>query len=139
MLKEVKKMINEDYVNSEVTKIKDGDLDVVMENNKQINDKISSSGALQKYTELGKIMYGMLNDYRKGLYHHVPWFTVAAIGFALLYVLNPLDIIPDFIPGVGYVDDFAVFTIVLRFVQTDLHTYLDWKIARAKGEDPDEE
>ncbi len=139
MLKDAKKKINEEFLNTEITKMKDGDLDVVMKNSKEINDKISSSGALKKYSELAKIMYGMLNDYRRGIYKNVPWFTIGAIGFTFLYVFNPLDIIPDFIPGVGYVDDFAVFTVVLRFIQTDLHTYLDWKIARAKGEDPEEQ
>jgi len=39
-----------------------------------------------------------------------------------------LDLMPDFIPGLGYVDDFAILTVTLRFIETDLHKYLDWKL-----------
>lgn len=122
------KIIDEAYVSEEITKIKDGDVDVVMNNQKEISDKLSNSSVLRKYVELGKIMLGMLSDYRKGIYTKLPLFTIAAIAFAFLYLLNPFDIIPDFIPGVGYIDDMAVFTFALRFIESDLHNYLDWKL-----------
>lgn len=132
MLENIKKKINEDYVNSEISKFDDGDLNLVMDNSKKINEKISNAGSLKKFTELGKLMFGMLSDFKKGEYRSVPWFTIASIGMALLYILNPMDIVPDFLPGLGYVDDFAVLTIVLRFIETDLHEYLDWKLATQK-------
>lgn len=133
MLDKMKKKIDEEYVNSEVSKIKDGDLDMVMKNKEEIDKKFAGTG-MKKYAEMGKLMYGMLKDYKKGQFKEVPWFTIAAVVFALLYVFNPLDIVPDFLPGIGYVDDFAIFTIVIRFIETDLHAYLDWKIDKAKSE-----
>lgn len=131
MLEDVKKKINEDYLKSEISKVDDGDLDMVMKNKDAIDKKLQGSG-MKKYAELGKLMFGMLQDYRKGDYTQVPWFTIAALGLTLLYIFNPLDILPDFLPGVGYIDDFALFTVALRFVQSDLHSYLDWKIEEAK-------
>lgn len=132
MFEDVKKKFNKDYLHTEISKVEDGDLEMVMENKEAIDKKLSGSG-MKKYAELGKLMFGMLKDYKKGIYQNVPWFTIAAIGLSLLYVFNPLDMVPDFIPGVGYVDDFALFTIVLRFIQSDLHSYLDWKIEEAKS------
>ena len=132
MLEKVKKKFDKDYLNNEISRVDDGDLDMVMDNKEAIDKKMNSSG-LKKYAELGKLMFGMLKDYKKGVYTNIPWFTVAAIGLSLLYVLNPFDMLPDFVPGVGYVDDFALFTVVLRFIQTDLHSYLDWKISEAKN------
>lgn len=123
-----KKTIDAEYVSGEITKIDGDDVEVVMDSEEEISDKMSSSNVLKKYTELGKVMFGMLKDYRKGVYTNVPWFTIAAIAFGFLYILNPFDLIPDFIPGIGYIDDFAVFTFGLRFIETDLHNYLDWKL-----------
>ncbi|MGY5848937.1 YkvA family protein [Salegentibacter sp. F14] len=124
--------IDEKYVEEKVAKIDEGDVEFAAKNQQEISDKILNANALKKYTELGKVMFGMLQDYRKGIYKDVPWFTIAAIAFALLYVLNPFDMVPDFIPGIGYVDDFAVLTFSLRFMETDLHKYLDWKLEEAK-------
>lgn len=122
------KKIDEKYVESEVAKIDEGDVELTANSQEEINEKITNSGMLRKYAELGKVMLGMLGDYRKGIYKDVPWFTIASIAFSLLYVLNPLDIVPDFIPGIGYIDDFAVLTFALKFIESDLHKYLDWKL-----------
>ncbi|MCP9201495.1 YkvA family protein [Gramella sp. GC03-9] len=129
-----KKEIDEEYVKGEITRIDDDDVQLAVRNQEEIAEKIINSNMLKKYSELGKIMFGMLKDYRKGIYTKVPWFTIATIAFAFLYILNPLDIVPDFIPGLGYIDDFAVLTFGLRFIESDIHSYLDWKIEQADAE-----
>lgn len=139
MFSKKSKAIDEDYVEGEIAKIKEDDVDVVMENQSAIAEKIINSNFLKKYTELGKVMYGMLQDYRKGIYTNVPWFTIAAIAFGFLYILNPFDLVPDFIPGIGYIDDFAVLTFSLRFIETDLHNYLDWKLEEQEEQEEQEE
>ena len=132
MSKKHEEKIDKRYLDTEVAKIHDGDLDLVMKNKEAIDKKLQGAG-LKKYLELGRIMLGMLKDFRDGQYRAIPWFTIASAVVTLLYVLNPLDMMPDFLPGVGYVDDFAIFTVLLRFIQTDLHAYLDWKLERVNG------
>jgi uncharacterized membrane protein YkvA (DUF1232 family) len=46
---------------------------------------------------------------------------------ALLYVLSPLDVIPDFIPLAGVLDDAAVFGFALAFSKGDLERYREWR------------
>ncbi len=121
------------YMEDEVVKIKEEDVEVVLENEEAINKKFSGANTLAKYTELGKIMVGMLKDIKNGIYPEIPWFSIATIVLALLYVLNPLDIIPDFIPGIGYIDDLSVLAIGTGWIESDLHKYLDWKIKEGKG------
>lgn len=124
----MKKKVGGKYLESEINAITNEDLDRAAENSADINRKMSTAGALRKYAEIGKTMLDMLNDFRKGDYRQVPWLIIASIGFALLYVFNPLDLVPDFLPGIGYLDDLTVFSFVLRFIETDLHKYLDWKL-----------
>jgi len=69
----------------------------------------------------------MVRDYLKGNYRSVPWKSIAAIAGALLYVLNPLDVIPDFILAFGFLDDAGVVALCLKMVESDLHRYAAWQ------------
>ena len=44
-----------------------------------------------------------------------------------LYVLTPLDVIPDFIPIAGFIDDAAVIAVVLKLSGGDLARYRAWR------------
>lgn len=72
-------------------------------------------------------LFSLLKDWYRGYYKDVPWLVISAVGGALLYVLSPVDLIPDFIPLVGYLDDAAVFAALLKYVRMDLKKYRDWK------------
>ncbi|QAA82757.1 DUF1232 domain-containing protein [Aequorivita sp. H23M31] len=120
-------------MDKEVVKINDDDVEVVLDNEEAINKKFSGQMSIAKYAELGKIMIAMLRDVKNGVYPEVPWFTIATVVLALLYLLNPMDLIPDFIPGIGYVDDLSVLAVGTGWIESDLHKYLDWKIKEGKG------
>ena len=38
----------------------------------------------------------------------VPWYAKALAGIVVAYTLSPVDLIPDFIPVFGYVDDLVL-------------------------------
>jgi uncharacterized membrane protein YkvA (DUF1232 family) len=38
----------------------------------------------------------------------VPWYTKAILGLVVAYALSPIDLIPDFIPVLGYLDDLII-------------------------------
>jgi uncharacterized membrane protein YkvA (DUF1232 family) len=46
---------------------------------------------------------------------------------ALVYVINPLDIVPDAIPFIGAIDDAAVVALELALMRKDLHKYRQWR------------
>ena len=55
---------------------------------------------------------------------------------AILYFLMPLDSIPDFILGLGYLDDVTVITFVLSQIQTEIEKYKIWRQRQNPSPDP---
>ena len=66
-------------------------------------------------------------DFYEGNYKEVPWGTIAAIVVALLYFVSPIDLIPDFIPVAGYIDDAFVISLAMKFIKDDIERYREWK------------
>lgn len=64
---------------------------------------------LSTHRETAKLMLQVVKDYRDGRLQHMPYAALSAIVFALDYALNPVDIIPDFLPGIGMLDDLRIF------------------------------
>ena len=98
------------------------DAQKVMENRKKI-EKIASNPTLHKYLNDIKLYFNMLGDVFSGKYKKVPVGTIAAIIGTLLYVLIPTDLIPDFLPVVGYLDDAAMLALCLNFTRFDVEEY----------------
>ena len=82
---------------------------------------------LKKYWDDACDVFALLRDRVTGKYTETPWSTIAALTGALLYVLSPLDVIPDFIPLAGFLDDAAVFGFVLTFSRGDIERYREWR------------
>ena len=60
-------------------------------------------------------------------YIEILTWTIIAILCALIYVLSPIDLIPDNIPGVGHVDDALMIASCLKWVQDDINEYEIWR------------
>ena len=94
---------------------------------KDIEDKLPR---LKQFFEQAKLMLSLIKDYTAGRYRDTPYWAIAAVALALLYVLNPADLFPDFIIGVGYLDDAAVIAFCLKLVEQDLEKYKQWLAAK---------
>ena len=89
-------------------------------------DLIQAQG---RFVTLGRqilLLYDMLRAWWNDAYP-VPWKTAAAITAALLYFINPFDIVPDFIPVIGYLDDAVVVGACLKLIQSDLRAFASSK------------
>ena len=42
-----------------------------------------------------------------------PWYAKLVAGIAVTYALSPIDLIPDFIPVLGYLDDLLILPILI--------------------------
>lgn len=63
----------------------------------------------------------------KGNYIQTPWQTIVFAIAGIIYFVNPFDIVPDFIPGAGYLDDATVIGFVIKSVKRDIEQFLLWE------------
>jgi len=54
----------------------------------------------------------------------VPFFKKGLILVSLLYFILPTDIVPDFIIGLGWLDDAAVAAFIWNAVRTEVGNYI---------------
>ena len=87
----------------------------------------SKGGKLGNVAEEFKLLWNLLKDYKAGVYTEVPWKLIAAIGFAVAYLISPIDVIPDFIPVAGLLDDAGVFGLVIAGFASEIEAYKAWK------------
>ena len=117
----------EEFVKQGAEKMTEKDVEKVVVKSEDIQKKFAARGPLKRFIEDAKLLIAMVRDYWKRNYREVPFGTIGAIAFTLLYVLNPFDLVPDVLPIIGEVDDVMVMTAGLMLVEGDLHKYRKWK------------
>jgi len=78
------------------------------------------------------VLVSLVRSYVRGEYQNVPFASIVAIVAALLYFFSPVDLVPDFVPIVGYFDDKAVVAFVILVVEDDIKEYKKWQVSKGK-------
>ncbi|AGA76399.1 YkvA family protein [Echinicola vietnamensis] len=73
----------------------------------------------------------MVKAYYKNEYRAFSTKTLVLLVLGLLYFVMPLDFIPDFIAGLGFVDDLSVLLAVTKSMQHDIEDFLEWERTKA--------
>ena len=63
-----------------------------------------------------------------GRYRDVPESTLTVIVAAIVYLVNPLDVIPDALPALGYLDDATVVALAVRRSRDTLDNFMAWEL-----------
>lgn len=86
-----------------------------------------NKGALRKVISDLATLVRLVRAWFGKEYREVPWQTIAIALGAIIYFVNPFDAIPDFIPGVGYLDDALVIGVSVKSIKTALDAFKLWE------------
>ena len=93
----------------------------------QVEDKLETVPKAGEYLASVPRMISLLKDYLQKDYTDVPKSSLVMMVAALLYLVNPRDIIPDTLLGIGLLDDAAVVAACIALTKNDLTAYDQWK------------
>ncbi|MTI38022.1 YkvA family protein [Fulvivirga lutimaris] len=80
-----------------------------------------------KFIDRIRVLIRMVKAYKRGEYRNIKLQNILLIVAALVYFVTPLDLIPDFIPITGLVDDFTVIIWVYNKIQQEIDDFLEWE------------
>lgn len=93
---------------------------------RKITEIESEEGEVKRLVTKLKVFLRMIKAYVEGEYREVPWKTMLIILASIIYFLNPFDLIPDFIPGIGLVDDISIVLWVFKNVEKDILKFQEY-------------
>lgn len=76
------------------------------------------------------VMARMVSAYGRGHYRNLPIKSFLSLAAALIYFVNPFDLVPDTLLGIGLTDDFAVITWVYNAFSDELKAFQRWENSR---------
>jgi uncharacterized membrane protein YkvA (DUF1232 family) len=81
----------------------------------------------QRAAQQSRLVLELLDDVRAGTYRDLSWYSVPVAAAAVLYTINPADVVPDAIPFLGGIDDVALLALAVRLLRNDLRAYCRFK------------
>jgi uncharacterized membrane protein YkvA (DUF1232 family) len=85
--------------------------------------QVSVNSAREKISTLGRL----IKAYSAGQYKSVPLKTILLIVAAIVYFINPIDLIPDMLPLTGFTDDFGILLWIYNAVNVEIQKFLTWE------------
>tara|TARA_R110000751_G_scaffold11627_1_gene40653 strand:+ start:248 stop:727 length:480 start_codon:yes stop_codon:yes gene_type:complete len=113
----------------------DSNLEYLLGKEDKLKEKLEDSGYLEPFSDDLMLFMSLVKDYYKGNYRKIPFKTISAGVIGTLYVLNPIDLIPDSIPFIGHIDDALVLKFCLKQARKDLQKYKEWKQEQSATKD----
>jgi uncharacterized membrane protein YkvA (DUF1232 family) len=68
-----------------------------------------------------------LRDHVDGRCPQIPYYTVGLLAAGIYYFGDTLDVIPDFLPRIGRLDDALVMSVACDMARAGLERYCVWK------------
>ena len=96
---------------------------------KLAQEAIKHKGFLQKIPSVVR----MFKLWYRGEYK-MKFTDIILPALALIYVISPIDLIPDFVLGIGALDDLAILALAIPMLMKEVDKFLLWEMQiKSKG------
>ena len=93
----------------------------------KVYHKMLKNASHSKLFERLKVIFRLVKAYAKGEYREVSPKSILLLTGGLLYFLMPVDLIPDFIPVTGLVDDLTLILWIYSSLEDEINRFEQWE------------
>lgn len=84
------------------------------------------AGKLSAVLDDVRALIRLVRAYARGDYRAIAWESMVLVVAALVYLVSPIDVIPDFLPG-GLADDAVIVAFVVGMVRDEIDDFRNWE------------
>ncbi|RZK30538.1 MAG: DUF1232 domain-containing protein [Hymenobacter sp.] len=100
---------------------------ILNETANKLADKESKDNKFKQLFDVALTLVRLVRNYVTGDYRQIQTSTIISGLAVLLYVLNPIDLVPDFIPVLGFLDDLSLVSWFLGKFQVEIERFREWE------------
>jgi len=93
----------------------------------KLADKESKTNKFHQLFEVALTLVRLVRSYISGEYREISTSTIVSGLAVLLYVLSPVDLIPDFIPVIGFLDDLSLVSWFVGKFHGEISRFREWE------------
>ena len=93
----------------------------------KLSDKESKTHKFRQLFDVALTLVRLVRSYISGEYRDIATGTIVSGLAVLLYVLSPIDLIPDFIPVLGFLDDLSLVSWFVGKFHGEITKFRDWE------------
>jgi len=71
--------------------------------------------------------FRLIKAYAKGTYREISWSSLVMLVASVIYFVMPIDLIPDFIVGLGLLDDAALLGWTVKTFSSEIDAFVEWE------------
>lgn len=99
---------------------------VVSQSTEKLKKFATDSSEWKELKSKVNVFVRMVQIHISGEYKAFSNASLLLVVFGLIYFITPTDVIPDFIPALGFTDDASVLYLIYRKLGKDIEKFLEW-------------
>lgn len=98
-----------------------------------LNKAVQKAAGNKKYEHINiiwdriQLLFSLVKDWSSGSYKSISKSAILAVIGGIIYFVSPVDVIPDWLAGLGMIDDAAVLGLIINQMDKELVRYNEWK------------
>lgn len=93
----------------------------------KLADAHSKDNKFKQLIDTALTVVRLVRSYVAGEYRQIHSTTIVSGAAVLLYVLSPIDLVPDFIPVVGFLDDLSLISWFIGKFKGEISSFREWE------------